>query len=108
MNNPLIFENPCAICKIREATQLCDYIVMYDNSIIFFRNYKQFREENMNGHHETCDLPLCVKCSHKAGHHVDLCPHHYKLQQQAELPKHLKKAQMRQKAKILRGETNES
>jgi hypothetical protein len=104
MNNPLIFENPCAICKVREATRLCDYVMEYNRNLIFIRDYKKFKEANERGHDETCDLPLCERCSHETNK-ADLCPHHHKLQQKAELPKHLKQAQMRQKAKVLRGES---
>lgn len=92
MNDPKIFENFCPICKKREATQLCDYVIDYDNSIIFFRNRKLFNEVNAPGYkHSTCDLPLCKECSHEIGTNVDVCPYHYKLHQKARLPLHLRK-----------------
>jgi hypothetical protein len=99
MNDPLVFESPCAICKVRKATRLCDFIIKYDRSIIFLRDYKQFKEVNAHGHDESCDLPLCEKCSHEKNR-ADLCPYHFKLQQQAELPGNLKKVQIRSKFKI--------
>lgn len=99
MNNPKIFENPCAICRKKEATQLCDYVIRYDNSTIFIGNYKEFVEENSRCKHESCDLPICKECAKEGGQNVDFCPHHYKLHLQVELPKHLQKAQRREKAK---------
>lgn len=107
MNDPAVFANPCAICKVREATRLCDYIISYNRNPIFFRDFKMFKESLENGHDETCDLPLCEKCSFETNR-ADLCPHHFAIQQKAELPNHLKPAQSRQKAKLMRGETNES
>lgn len=80
MNDPRIFENPCAICKVRVAEKLCDYVIRYDNSIIFYRNLQRFIRENSRCRHETCDLPLCNKCAIEIGVNVDFCPHHYKLQ----------------------------
>jgi len=93
------FDNHCAICKVNEATQFCDYVIRYDKNPIFFRDYKMFKDSIENGNDETCDLPLCDKCRHLIGG-ADLCPHHYKLQLQAELPEHLKKAQTRSKSRI--------
>jgi hypothetical protein len=104
MNDSEVFKNPCAICRKREATQLCDFVVRYDNSIIFLRNWKEFQLENAGGHHETCDLPLCKKCSHQAGHHVDICPHHHGLLKQVELPKKYRKYQLKQKTKLYMGD----
>ncbi|WP_099157290.1 hypothetical protein [Virgibacillus ndiopensis] len=102
MNDAEVFENPCAICSKRVATKLCDYIIRYDNGIIFFRNWQRFKEVNSPGYkHETCDLPLCDECSHNAGHQVDMCPHHYKLHQQAKLPNDLARKALKQKAKAL-------
>lgn len=99
MNEPGVFSNPCAICKKREATKLCDYIVKYDNSIIFFRNQKLFEKVNSPGYkHDTCDLPMCDDCAKNVGHHVDFCPHHYHLFLQVELPKELQKYQRKAKA----------
>lgn len=103
MNDPKVFENPCPICKKREATQLCDYIVRYDNGIIFFRHRPLFNKVNSPGYkHETCDLPLCKECAVEVGTDADICPHHYKLYQQAELPEELERARMREKARQLK------
>lgn len=99
MNNPKVFENPCAICRVREATKLCDYVIGYEHSTIFLRGYKQFVQENTRCKHETCDLPMCGECVKKNSRNIDFCPHHYKLFVQAELPLHLKKHQVRQKIK---------
>jgi hypothetical protein len=99
LNDPKVFEHPCAICRKREATQLCDYVIGYNNSIIFIRDYKKFIEENSACKHETCDLPICKECAKNAGHNLDFCPHHYELYLQKELPEHLKKAQLREKAR---------
>lgn len=99
MTDPKVFEHPCAICRKREVTRLCDYVIRYNNSIIFIRDYKKFVEENSACKHETCDLPMCEDCAKTAGHNVDFCPHHYNLHLQKELPEHLKKAQLREKAR---------
>ena len=101
MNDPKVFSNPCAICRVREATKLCDYVIRYDNSIIFFRDYEMFHEANTRTKNETCDLPLCEKCSKEIGVNVDVCPHHYNLHLRAELPPKLKKIQLRYKTKQL-------
>uniref|UniRef100_A0A0M0KM17 Uncharacterized protein n=1 Tax=Halalkalibacterium halodurans TaxID=86665 RepID=A0A0M0KM17_ALKHA len=99
MNNPRVFSNPCAICRVREATKLCDYVTGYNNSPIFVNDYKKFCELNSGCRHETCDLPMCGECAKQMGLNVDFCPHHYKLHIQAELPAKLKQAQIRQKSK---------
>src|SRR5699024_11387100 len=36
--------------------------------------------------YETCDLPLCKDCSKEISNDHDLCPHHYSLYLQRELP----------------------
>ncbi|MGG3803143.1 hypothetical protein [Metabacillus fastidiosus] len=99
MNDPGVFTEPCAICRVRKAVRWCDYVIRYDRSIIFLRDYKKFVEANEHPRDETCDLPLCEKCTHEQNK-ADLCPHHYKLQQKTELPADLKKAQLRAKMKI--------
>ena len=99
MNEPNVFSNPCAICKKREATQLCDYVIDYDHTLIFFRNWKDFKEANESPRYETCDLPICKECSHERNN-LDFCPHHYKLHQQVQLPENLRMAQAKSKGKI--------
>ncbi|SET85057.1 hypothetical protein SAMN05216389_14012 [Oceanobacillus limi] len=99
MNDPAVFENPCTICRKREATQLCDYIIEY-HPVIFFRDYKRFIEQKAY-QHETCDLPLCKECARKAQPGYDFCPHHYALYKQIELPGKLKRAQRVSKAKLI-------
>lgn len=101
MNDPDIFKNPCPICKKRKATQLCDYVIQYNSGIIFVRDsgnsymssYRMTKEETEAYKYWTCDLPLCKDCSHQIGYHIDICPHHFKLHQQIELPEHLRKYQ---------------
>lgn len=104
MNDPEVFEKPCALCKVRKSTRLCDYVVSYDfvNSIIFHRNRKMFNEANAACKHETCDLPMCEECAIKYGSKVDFCPHHQKLHRQVELPKELQKAAIREKARQMK------
>lgn len=59
-------ENPCAICRIREATQLCDFVVEY-----FWMSHRG----NVTA---TCDLPMCKECAKLIGSH-DFCPYHFKM-----------------------------
>ncbi|MED4581854.1 hypothetical protein P9578_03575 [Brevibacillus choshinensis] len=99
MNDPEIFAEPCAMCRKRKATQLCDYIIEYRSNPIFFRNYEAFQDSIKFCNDETCDLPLCKECSQEMNG-ADLCPHHYELQQQAELPEHLRRAQTQSKVKL--------
>ncbi|SDH22863.1 hypothetical protein SAMN04489735_101733 [Aneurinibacillus thermoaerophilus] len=56
-------KNPCFICKKREATRLCDFVIDYI--------WTTMKDENgrMIGHmHDTCDMPLCEFCAYKTGH----------------------------------------
>lgn len=99
MNDPDVFSEPCAICKVRKAVRWCDFVIFYNRTPIFVKGYENFSEINSSPHDETCDLPLCEKCTHEQNL-ADLCPYHYKLQLQAELPKHLRRAQARSKMKI--------
>lgn len=108
MNNTRVFSNPCALCKKREATRLCDYIVKYDNSIIFFRDPILFHEVNSPAYkHDTCDLPMCEECAYEVGYQVDFCPHHYKLHMQVELPEKLRKYQWKAKVEMYKKEESE-
>lgn len=100
MNDPGIFAEPCAICHVQKATRYCDYVIGYNNSIIFIRDYKKFVEENSACKHKTCDLPMCEECAKNVGYEVDFCPQHYKLYLQSELPEYLQKAQLRTKMRI--------
>jgi hypothetical protein len=99
MNDPNVFSSPCAICKVRKAVRWCDFVIEYNRNIIFVKGHQKFIELNSTPNDETCDLPLCDICSHEEGK-ADLCPHHYKLHKQAELPADLKKYQVREKMKI--------
>lgn len=77
----------CAVCKKQHATQFCDYIMEYHNNIMFMRDRKSFNEENRRGsQYETCDLSLCRDCAQEISRDHDLCPHHFGLHQQRELP----------------------
>lgn len=100
MNETGVFAAPCAICRKKVATQLCDFVYRYDRNPIFFRDYEMFKESVERGNDETCDLPLCKTCSHETDK-ADLCPHHHKLMQQAKLPHSLEIIRSREKAKIL-------
>ncbi|MEK3909652.1 hypothetical protein [Oceanobacillus sp. FSL W7-1309] len=101
MNDLELFNNHCPLCKKRKATKLCDFIVRYDNSIIFFRDRNLFNKVNSPGYkHETCDLPMCEECAEKIGHQVDFCPHHYKLHLQVGLSKELQQYQRKAKAEM--------
>lgn len=101
MNNPSIFENPCAICKVREATLLCDYVTEYHSQSVIFVNgpYEAFKSANEGLRIDTCDLPMCEECAKHITDGVDFCPHHHKLFKQTRLPDGLRKYQSRQKIK---------
>lgn len=101
MNEPTIFSNPCAFCKTREAKRLCDYIVEYHRTAIFFRDYKLFKESIENGNDMSCDLPLCEECSKKING-ADICPFHYGLYLDASnYPNELKKYRTIAKRKMI-------
>lgn len=77
----------CAVCGKKPATQFCDYIVEYHNNITFVRDRREFNEINQRGRqYETCDLPMCKDCSKEISKDHDLCPHHYGLYLQRDLP----------------------
>lgn len=99
MNNPSVFENPCPICKKREATLLCDYVTEYHSQSVIFVNgpYEAFKAANEGPRIDTCDLPMCSECAKHITDGVDFCPHHYKLHEQVRLPDKLRKYQNRQK-----------
>lgn len=59
-------ENPCAICRKEEATQLCDFVVDY------------IWTSKSGTVHLTCDLPMCKNCAHNRSGH-DFCVQHYKM-----------------------------
>lgn len=99
MNEPSIFENPCPICKKREATLLCDYVTEYHSMAVIFvsGSYEAYKAANQGPRIDTCDLPMCDECAKHITDGVDFCPHHYKLHQQVQLPDKLRKYQNRQK-----------
>lgn len=101
MNSPGVFENPCAICRAREATKLCDYVTEYQsNAIIFVKgSYEAFKRANSGPRYDTCDLPMCDECAKHITDEVDFCPYHHKLHSQIDLPDKYKKYQIRQKKK---------
>lgn len=76
----------CAVCRRRPVERWCDYIISYDNSIVFARDYKTFVDINHSTQYETCDLPMCKECANNVSIDRDLCPHHMKLHQNAKLP----------------------
>ncbi|MCU9614103.1 hypothetical protein OEV98_11080 [Caldibacillus lycopersici] len=77
----------CAVCNKNPATQFCDYITEYTNNLIFVRDFKTFSKVNRRGEqYETCDLPMCKDCGFEISKDHDLCPHHYSLHLQRELP----------------------
>lgn len=77
----------CAVCGKAAAAQFCDYIMEYTNDLLFIRDRIRFNEENRRGaQYETCDLPMCGDCAKEISRDHDLCPHHFGLFQQRELP----------------------
>jgi hypothetical protein len=66
VNNPKVFENPCALCRVKEATQLCDFVVDY------------YWMSHVGNSTFTCDLPMCKECSQEYSNH-DFCPEHFKM-----------------------------
>jgi hypothetical protein len=65
-------ENPCAICRKKEATQLCDFVIDY-----------VWTSHHGNGT-LTCDLPMCTECSDHRGSH-DFCPQHSQMLKDLDL-----------------------
>ena len=80
MDKIVPFRNVCPICKKKEATKLCDYVIDYLQPH-FYRSRLDSRNSLK---YETCDLPMCEEC---AVNHLayDFCPHHNKLFQQVDL-----------------------
>jgi hypothetical protein len=66
-------KNPCFVCKKREATQLCDFVVDY-----VWTTMKDERGRMIGNTHITCDMPLCKECSYKVAG-FDFCPYHKKM-----------------------------
>ncbi|MGP4063066.1 hypothetical protein [Halobacillus sp. H74] len=82
-------ENPCAICRVEEATQLCDFVVSY----MWMSNYGATTG--------SCDLPLCKECSKGSEAH-DFCPEHFKMLDHLELKdKKMKRRISHNRAKLL-------
>lgn len=93
----------CAICKRNPVNRWCDYVVGYDNNIIFLRGYKEFMDANGGCNHSTCDLPMCDKCATNVSRERDFCPHHMSLHRKAELPdKYQRSRQTQAKMEIYR------
>ncbi|MNW53642.1 hypothetical protein D3C74_312080 [compost metagenome] len=107
MNNPSVFKNPCGICKVREATLLCDYVTEYHSMSVIFVNgpYAAFRSANEGPRIDTCDLPMCEECAEHITDGVDFCPHHHNLHKQVRLPDNLRKYQRKQKIRQREEET---
>ena len=77
----------CAVCGKKPTTQFCDYIMEYDNNIMFVRDRQMFNDINRRGaQYQTCDLPMCKGCAKEVAKEHDFCPHHYSLYLQRDLP----------------------
>lgn len=76
----------CAICKRRPVNRWCDYVISYETTTTFFRDYKDFVSANRQNDYETCDLPMCETCATNGGRDRDLCPHHMGLHRTVKLP----------------------
>lgn len=93
----------CAICKRNPVNRWCDYVVSYDTSTTFLRNYKDFIAVNGAKDYETCDLPMCDKCATSVGRDRDLCPHHISLHRKIQLPdEYLRQRQIQERISIYR------
>lgn len=66
-------KNVCQICKKREATRLCDFVM---SSWQYCGHPPKNTNEKMSGVN-TCDVMMCDKCSKRFGE-TDLCDKHYK------------------------------
>lgn len=101
LNSPNVFENPCAICKVKEATKLCDYVTEYrSRAVILVKgSYEAFKQANSGSGYDTCDLPMCDECAKVITDGVDFCPYHHDLHSKVRLPDKLRKYQSRQKIK---------
>ncbi|NPC90998.1 hypothetical protein HOO54_23715 [Bacillus sp. WMMC1349] len=66
-------ENPCAICRKNEVTQLCDFVTAYVWTSVH------------GGIHRTCDLPMCKECAKSHGP-FDFCPYHDGLSKKLKVP----------------------
>ncbi|WP_226000918.1 hypothetical protein [Paenibacillus sp. BJ-4] len=59
---------PCAFCKKRESTQLCDFVIGYS-----WTSMKDERGRMIGGQHQTCNNGMCKECAtNYAG--FEFCP----------------------------------
>lgn len=65
----LIPRRPCTVCRIREATRLCDYVVDYVWTTLPDECGRHPRIAYM-----TCDAEICKQCAVRIGPGVDFCP----------------------------------
>lgn len=97
----------CAVCRRRPVERWCDYVISYDNSVVFTRDYKSFVEINRSNQYETCDLPMCKECAKNVSVDRDLCPHHMSLHQKVKLPdEYQRRRQTQEKRKMFEEATD--
>lgn len=88
-------KTPCALCRKKEATHLCDFVVEYNRNPIFVRGFEKFKEINEHGHDKTCDLPMCNECRYEEGQ-ADFCPYHKNMLRKLEIPDEKLKRRIRE------------
>ncbi len=59
-------KNLCEVCKINEATILCDY--QMGSGIVTSKDFKELTH--------TCDKRLCSNCAIRLWADCDVCPEH--------------------------------
>ena len=66
-------QNPCAECRVNEATQLCDFVTEYA-----WTSLKDEHGRMIGPMKSTCDLPMCKSCAVSYPGH-DLCKQHERI-----------------------------
>lgn len=90
-------KDPCAVCRVREVTSYCDFVISY-----YWTTIKNEQGVMIGPEHATCDLPMCDECRNKHGYY-DFCDYHNKMLPDIDIKdEKLLKRRIRHQAKVIR------